>query len=243
MYDLDGNYRFQIYWLDNPLRTSSFDYDKLNDLELRSLSVLDALWVVKVKDLLQMIDDPEQISNFLGNVHIFIYFSNMMSLVILFTDPGSFISTNMTNLKLFKRKKSMVEARERCGDQSVSKSDLTRIHTRAHKRKKLDVTKVAHVISEPHPTSAPTSEDPKPNSPKKMKTLMSDDVIQACLKITTLMQDSGRSHQSKPSFEFKYWSNSFDGLGYLYDHLNTTDDVEKVKSIGAQQLTQNLGPT
>lgn len=54
---------------DNPLSISSFDYDKLDDLEIRSLAVWDALWVMKVRDLLQMSDDPEQISNFLGNVY------------------------------------------------------------------------------------------------------------------------------------------------------------------------------
>lgn len=32
MYDLDGNYPFQIYWSDSPLLVSGFDYDKLNDL-------------------------------------------------------------------------------------------------------------------------------------------------------------------------------------------------------------------
>lgn len=55
------------------------------------------------------------------------------------------------------------------------------------------------------------------------------------------MQDSGNSDQSNSSNEFKLWFNIFDGLKYLYDDLNTTKDVEKVKTIGAQQLTQNLG--
>lgn len=51
MYDLDGNHHFHIYWLDNPLPIFSFDYDKLNDLEIWSLAVLDVIRVVKVKDL------------------------------------------------------------------------------------------------------------------------------------------------------------------------------------------------
>lgn len=55
------------------------------------------------------------------------------------------------------------------------------------------------------------------------------------------MQDSGSSHHTNPSSEFKFWSNNSDGLRYLYDYLNATEDVEKVKSIGAQQLTQNPG--
>lgn len=37
-----------------------------------------------------------------------------------------------------------------------------------------------------------------------------------------------------------FWSNNFDGLEFLYDRLNATEDVEKVKNIGAQQLTQNI---
>lgn len=74
-----------------------------------------------------------------------------------------------------------------------------------------------------------------------MKTLRSDDVSQADLVITTLMQNSGNSYQTNSSTEFKFWYNSFDGLRYVYDHMNTTGDIERVKSIGAQQLTQNLG--
>lgn len=146
----------------------------------------------------------------------------------------------MTSLKLSEQKKLMAEARERHGDQSVSKSDLTGIQTRAHKRKKLDVAKADLVTSDPQPTFVPTYEDPNPNSPKKMKTLISDDVSQTNLTIITLMQDSCSSHQSKPFFKFKFWSNSFDGLRFLYDHMNATKDVEKVKSIDAQQLIQNF---
>lgn len=74
-----------------------------------------------------------------------------------------------------------------------------------------------------------------------MKTLMNDDVSHTDLTITTIMQDSGISHQSKPSFEFKFSSNSFYGLRFLYCHLNATKDVKKVKSISSQQLNQNLG--
>lgn len=55
------------------------------------------------------------------------------------------------------------------------------------------------------------------------------------------MRDSSSSHRTSPSHEFKFWSKIFDGLRYFYDHLNANEDVEKVKSIGTQQLTQNLG--
>lgn len=60
-----------------------------------------------------------------------------------------FISSNMTNLKLSEQKKLVAEARARRGDQSASKSDLMGIQTRALKRKKLDVSKVAFVTSDP----------------------------------------------------------------------------------------------
>lgn len=49
---------------------SAFNYDKLDDLEIRALAILDAFREVKVKDLLDMVDDPYQISNFLGNVYM-----------------------------------------------------------------------------------------------------------------------------------------------------------------------------
>lgn len=55
----------------------------------------------------------------------------------------------MENLKLSKQKKLMAEAWERRGDQSTSKSDLTGIHTRALKRKNMDVAKETHVILDP----------------------------------------------------------------------------------------------
>lgn len=73
MYVLDENYRFLIYWSNSPFPISGFDYDELNALEIRSLVILDVFRVVKVKDLLQMADDPEQISNFLGNTYMCLF--------------------------------------------------------------------------------------------------------------------------------------------------------------------------
>lgn len=82
----------------------------------------------------------------------------------------------MTRLKLSEHKKLMVEARGRRGDQSTYKSDLIGIHTRALKQKKLDIAKVDSVTSNLQPTSIPTFEESKTTSPKKMKTLMSEDI-------------------------------------------------------------------
>lgn len=69
---------------------------------------------------------------------------------------------------------------------------------------------------------------------------MSDHVSHVGLASTTLNQDSDSSHQLNSSTKFKFWSNNFDDLKYIYDHMNVTKDVEKVKTIGAQQLTQNI---
>lgn len=69
---------------------------------------------------------------------------------------------------------------------------------------------------------------------------MSDPVSHVDLAVTTLMQDYGSNQQFNPSIEFKFLSNIFDVLKFLYGHLNATKDVEKVKIIGTQQLTQNI---
>lgn len=59
MYVLDRDHRFPIYWTNNPLLVFGFDYDKLKALEIQALEILDAFRIVKVKDLLNMTDDPE----------------------------------------------------------------------------------------------------------------------------------------------------------------------------------------
>lgn len=74
MYDIDGNHRFSIYLSDNALPISGFDYDKLNIFEIQPLVLLDSFWVMKIEDLLQMINDPEQTFNFVGN-RIYVYLS------------------------------------------------------------------------------------------------------------------------------------------------------------------------
>lgn len=71
-----------------------------------------------------------------------------------------------------------------------------------------------------------------------MKTLMSDKVCKADWEISSLMQEAGGRNQTKPSNKFKIWGKKFDGLKFLYDHLNAIEDVNKVKKIGRQ--VQNL---
>lgn len=109
----------------------------------------------------------------------------------------------MTNLKFSKQKKLMAEARGSRRERLASKRDLMGIQTQTLKRKNLDAIKVAPIVSEPQPASIPPSGDSKSGSPKKMKTLMNDNVSQADLTITTMMQDSGTGHQSRASSGFK----------------------------------------
>lgn len=115
----------------------------------------------------------------------------------------------------------MVEQKVRRGEQSTSKSDMSGIKTWTLKRKKIGAVKAAPVVSEPQTAFIPPSRESISGSPKRMKTLMSDNASQTDLTIIILMQDSGSSHQTNPSIKFKSWFNNFDGLRYLYDHLNT----------------------
>lgn len=72
MYALDESHHFPIYWTNNPLHVSGFDYGKLNALEILTLAILDAFWVVKVQDLLNMVENSERMSNFLGNACMYL---------------------------------------------------------------------------------------------------------------------------------------------------------------------------
>lgn len=53
----------------------------------------------------------------------------------------------------------------------------------------------------------------------------------------------GKSGDSslKGGGEFKFFGRSFDDLGFLYDHLHVTEDVEKAKTISSHKLLQHLG--
>lgn len=46
---------------------------------------------------------------------------------------------------------------------------------------------------------------------------------------------------SKGGEEFKFWDRIFDGHDFLYDHINSKEDVEKANTMGAQKLLQGLG--
>lgn len=57
MYALDGNNLFPIYWMDNPLPVFGFDNEKLDALEVHNLAILDVFRVIKVWDLMNIVDD------------------------------------------------------------------------------------------------------------------------------------------------------------------------------------------
>lgn len=69
---------------------------------------------------------------------------------------------------------------------------------------------------------------------------MSDKICRDDLEISSLLHDASGSDQTKPSNEFKFWGNNFDGLKFLYDHLNAMEDVNKVKTISRKKLTRNI---
>lgn len=64
-----GSYSFPIYWIGSPLSLSGFDFDKLNNHEVKSLAILDFFCMMKVRDLLSL--HEEQVLSFLGNRHLF----------------------------------------------------------------------------------------------------------------------------------------------------------------------------
>lgn len=70
---------------------------------------------------------------------------------------------------------------------------------------------------------------------------MGDPVSHDDLVVTTLMKYFGGIHKANSSTEFMFWTNSFNGVKFLFAHINEIEDVEKVKTIRAQQLTQNIG--
>lgn len=103
MYSLNGNYCFPIYWMNIPLPMFGFDHVKFDALEIRALVVLDAFQVVKLKDLLHIVDDLKKNYKLLGNAYICLLYSSVILLFYLselyFVH---FFSADMTSLKLSK---------------------------------------------------------------------------------------------------------------------------------------------
>src|ERR1051325_3063336 len=58
-------------------------------------------------------------------------------------------------------------------------------------------------------------------------------------EMSTLLKETG-DNSNRTSTENKFWSADFDGLKFLYDHLNAIEDVNKLRNLGSQQITQQL---
>ena len=144
-------------------------------------------------------------------------------------------SGKMTKLSLAEKKKLMQAARAarmNSGDVVPPQSDKVGLEIWQSKRAK-GVT----IQETPSKSDPPAQEEPSQGASKRLKTFMTDEVCRADMEINSLMNTPG---QSAVSEEFKFWSNNFDGLRFLYDHLNATEDVNKVNKIGHQKITQNI---
>lgn len=143
----------------------------------------------------------------------------------------------MTDLSMKEQKRLMLEARATRGgvDQSVSKSDLSNLETCTLNKRKVAPSKTTPSISDPQVSTIPPLVDSRPNSPKKMKTLMGDEICKADWEFPSLIHEAGGSDQTKSTNEFQFLGNNFDILKFLYDHLNVREDVNKVKTIGRKK--------
>ena len=130
------------------------------------------------------------------------------------------------------QKRLMVEARPTqrdAGGASRIKSYLSGLETQTLKKRKGVGTKATSSMAESQISVPTIQEEVQQGTPKRIKTLMIDEVFRAHMEITSLMGEHMDSHAYE---EFKFWSNSFDGIRFLYDHLNTTDDFNKIKFVG-----------
>lgn len=86
-------------------------------------------------------------------------------------------------------------------------TNLSGIHTRALKKRKIEAGKASPSALETQDVSHPPPGSSDPDSLKNMKTLMGDPVSHADWIVTALMQDSGiynSSHNANLSTEFKF---------------------------------------
>lgn len=139
----------------------------------------------------------------------------------------------MTTANLKEQRKFMAEARaRRVVNQSTLKSEPSEIQTWVFHKKKSEVVKEAQVarmtwFDLPNSTALPSL------STKKKKLMMIKPISNVDHVVSSMMQEpdqGSQQHRSNP--QFKFWDNSFDGLKFLYDHLNSDEDIGKTKSIG-----------
>lgn len=128
------------------------------------------------------------------------------------------------NIKEQRKLKAQAKAR-RAANKSSLKSDSSGLQTRTTWKKKTGADRKTQMISETH---SDLPNPPHSPSNKEAKTMMADPSNSVNHIILALMQEPRQgSQQHRPIFQFKFWDNSFDGLKFLYDHLNSDDDVVK----------------
>lgn len=128
----------------------------------------------------------------------------------------------------------------RVANQNFIKLDFSGLETWLSKKRKVAPSKVISNVSGLNLQLFRHRRALHLSSPKRIRTLMSGEVCIADLEISSLMRDIDGSDQTRSSNEFKFWSNSFDKLKFIYDNLNAKEDENKVKTIGQQKLTQNI---
>lgn len=135
----------------------------------------------------------------------------------------------------------MLETRatRRVAGQNTAKSDMSNLETRLLKKRKASLRKIISNILEPQPLTLSLPKSLHPSSPKRMRTSMSDEVCRADWEISALTCETGEVTKPDHPMNFKFWNKNFNGLKFLYNHLNATEDMNKVKTTWRQKLTQN----
>ena len=101
----------------------------------------------------------------------------------------------MSDISAKEQKRLMLEARaaRRVADQNVAKSDLSDLETWLLKKRKIILNKSTPNVLESLPSTLLPSKSSCPRSPKKMKTLMSDEVRRTDWEISSLICATGGS--------------------------------------------------
>lgn len=118
----------------------------------------------------------------------------------------TFPSGKMTDIFVKEHKKLILEAHSvrRVAGQNAAKSDLPGLKTWLLKKRKVVPNKEIPNVSESQPPILSPLKNFRLGSPKKMKTLMSDEVCRADWEISSLTCKNGGSHQTRSSNEFKF---------------------------------------
>lgn len=198
------------------------------------MDILDSFCMIKVWDLLSL--PEEQVLYFLGNYHLF---SLCITRGIILHHANLFpyfLCSKMIDLSVKEQKNLMLEAQatRRVTDQNASighvrfRNPVTEEKNDSPEKSNLKCFRASKF--NPFATEEPSFEFPKEDC---------YEVCRADWEILSLMREASGRNQTRTFNEFKFRSNNFDGLKFLCDHLNTTEDVNKVKTIWRQKLTEN----